>query len=305
MPTVHANSITLEYELAGPKNGPVVLMIMGLAGQMIYWPDPLLESFHKAGYRTLRFDNRDIGKSHKFHSKKPPHVVMQMGMKRLGVTRRTPYKLEDMAKDARGLLNALGIDKVHVMGVSMGGMITQIFAAQYPERVLSVTPIMSTTNHRSLPGASAEISKFLFRPGKLPTTREAAIERNIKVWSLIGTKESGSTPEEVRARMEAAFDRSHYPVGPKRQVAAIIATGDMRKYARKIKAPTLVIHGSDDPLVPLPGGKDIAKTVPNASLEIIDGMGHDLPKKYLPKLAELMIAHFGSVEQAISETEAA
>jgi len=305
MPTVHANGITLEYELTGPENAPVILMIMGLAGQMIYWPDPLLESFHKAGYRTLRFDNRDIGKSHKFHNKKPPHILMLVGMQRLGVRNLAPYKLEDMAKDARGLLNALGIDKAHVMGVSMGGMITQIFAAQYPERVLSVTPIMTTTNRRSLPAAEPEISKFLFRPGKLPTTRKDAIERDIKVWSMIGTKESGSTPEEVRTRMEAAFDRSHYPIGPRRQVAAILATGDLRKYARKIKAPTLVIHGSDDRLVPLAGGRDVAKTIPNANLEVIMGMGHDLPKKFLPKLADIMIGHFNSVDQSISNTQAA
>lgn len=230
---------------------------------------------------------------------------MHMGMRRLGVSNLAPYKLEDMARDARGLINALGIDKVHVMGVSMGGMITQIFAAQYPDRVLSVTPIMSTTNHRSLPGANSEISRFLFRPGKLPVTREEAILRNYKIWNMIGTRDSGSTPAEIRARMEAAFDRSYYPHGTKRQTAAIISSGSLRKYARRIQAPTLVIHGSDDPLVPLAGGRDIAANVPNAALEIIYGMGHDLPKKHVGCLSELVIGHFNAVSHKASDSQAA
>lgn len=296
MPTAYANGIEIEYELAGPENGPVVLLIMGLAGQMTAWPDLFLESLHKAGYQTLCYDNRDIGKSGKIHHKRPPRIISQMIRRRAGLPGGAPYRLEDMAKDALSLLNAKGIQRAHIVGISMGGMISQIFAAKYPERTLSFTGIMTTTSNRSLPGPSRQIMKLLMKTPKLPYTRDEAIQSSMETWALIGTEESGWSEGHLRTKVENAYDRSYYPVGPRRQIAAIAETGDLRRYTRKIKAPALVIHGTTDPLVPVQGGMDIAKNIPHATLELIEDMGHDLPKKHLAHMTKLMTAHFKHAE---------
>jgi len=304
MPKAYANGLDIEYELAGPEGAPVLLMIMGLAAQMTAWPDDFIAMFHKAGYRTLRFDNRDIGKSEKIHDKRPPNFIQQMVRKRLGLRGGAPYRLEDMAKDTESLLNALGLPQVHMVGVSMGGMIAQVLAGTYPDRTLSFTGIMTTTNNRTLPGASREIRGHLLRPIKAAATREESIERSLMMWELIGTKDSGASDDELRAKIEAAYDRSNYPIGSRRQISAIGETGDLRRYTRKITAPALVIHGSDDLLVPKEGGMDIAKNIPGCSLELISGMGHDLPKKRLRHIAHMMIGHMQTAEQP-SQTEAA
>lgn len=304
MPQAYANGLDIEYELAGPEIGPVILLIMGLAAQMTAWPDEFLADLHAAGYRTLRFDNRDIGKSQKIHDKRPPNIVRQMVRKRIGLSGGAPYRLEDMAKDAESLLNALGIRRVHVVGVSMGGMIAQIFAAKYADRTLSFTGIMTTTNNRTLPAASREIRGHLLKPAKMAATRQEAIERSMMMWGLIGTKNSGASDDDLRARIEAAYDRSNYPVGPRRQISAIGETGDLRRYTRKITAPTLVIHGDADPLVPKEGGMDIAKNIPGSTLELIEGMGHDLPKKHLKRITSLLVSHMRAAMQPL-KTEAA
>jgi len=304
MPTAYANGLDIEYELAGPDNGPVVLLIMGLAAQMTAWSDEFLTAFHTAGYRTLRFDNRDIGKSQKIHDKRPPNIIGQMFRKRIGVPGGAPYRLEDMAKDTESLMNALGIAKAHVVGVSMGGMIAQIFAGKYPARTLSFTGIMTTTNNRALPGASREIRGHLLKPIKAAATREEAIQRSMMMWDLIGTKDSGAADGELRAKIEAAYDRSNYPVGPRRQISAIGETGDLRRYTRKIKAPALIIHGNADPLVTKEGGMDIAKNIPGSKLELIDGMGHDLPRKHVAHITTVMINHMQAA-QTTRRTEAA
>ena len=304
MPTAYANGLDIEYELAGPDGGPVVLLIMGLAAQMTAWPDEFLAELHTAGFRTLRFDNRDIGKSQKIHNKRPPHIVRQMVRKRIGLRGGAPYRLEDMAKDAESLLNGLGIRSVHVVGVSMGGMIAQIFAAKYADRTLSFTGIMTTTNNRALPAASREIRGHLLKPAKMAATRNEAIERSMMMWGLIGTKDSGASDDELRVRIEAAYDRSNYPVGPRRQISAIGETGDLRRYTRKITAPALVIHGDADPLVPKEGGMDIAKNITGSTLELIEGMGHDLPKKHLKRITGLLVSHMRTAVQPL-KTEAA
>ncbi|MGJ8564728.1 MAG: alpha/beta fold hydrolase [Alphaproteobacteria bacterium] len=298
MAQVLANGIQIEYEISGPKDGPVVLLVMGLAAQLTQWPVDFVSQLNDAGYRTIAFDNRDIGLSEKMEKKRAPNPVSQIVLRRLGVRGLAPYRLHDMAKDAIGLLDALSIEKAHIVGVSMGGLISQIIAGEYPERTLSLTAIMTTTNNKKLPRPKSDAAKLLFKAPKGPLSRKDAIDRKVWGWGIIGTKDSGSTPEEVRARMEAAYDRSNYPIGPKRQLSAIIETGDVRRYSRRVKVPTLVIHGRADPLVPVEGGMNVAHCIPHADLHIIEDMGHDLPKKHLAKISALMIETYKTIESS-------
>ena len=297
MPKIHSNGINIEYESAGPENGPVILLVMGLAGQLTLWPEAFVEQLISAGYRVVRFDNRDIGLTKKMEGSRAPNLIVHAIASRIGVKGLAGYRLEDMAADTVGLMDGLNIERAHIVGVSMGGIISQIVAGKYPDRIVSFTAIMSTTGRRDLPRANRDVGRAVFF-SKRPKNRQEAIERSVRLWRLIGTKDSGSTDEELRTRAEIAFDRSNYPDGPKRQINAIIETGDVRKYTRKITAPALIIHGSADPLVPLAGGEDIARNIPGGQMEIIEGMGHDLPKKHLTRLAELITGHAASTEGA-------
>lgn len=305
MAVANAHGVEIEYEAEGPEGGPLALLIMGLACQLTFWPTDFVEALAGAGYRVLRFDNRDIGKSHKFHQRRAPNPLAQTLAVRLGFRGLAPYSLEDMARDATGLLDALGIEKAHLVGVSMGGMIAQIVAASAPARIKSLTAIMSSTNNPELPRARAEVARALMARPRPGATKEEILERAMVIWGLIGTKQSGSTNDELRARLAAEFERSHYPAGPRRQLAAIIETGDLRRFARAIAAPTLVIHGSEDPLAPPAGGADIAATIKGARLEIIDGMAHDIPKKFLPRISAMVIEHMNRAEAAAKAAEAA
>lgn len=287
--------VDIEYEWDGPESGPVVLLIMGLAQQLIFWPEDFVAALNDAGFRTLRFDNRDIGHSQKFSGKQAPNPLVQLAARLIGIRGLAPYSLEDMANDTIGLLDGLSVRKTHVVGVSMGGMIAQVMAAKFPQRVDRLAIIMSSTNNPALPRAKGEIAKALMAPPANINTREEALERAMYLWSLIGTKNSGASDDELRARLAAAYERSHYPAGPRRQLAAVIDTGDLRKdFTRKIAAPTLVIHGGDDPLAPPAGGVDIFRNVKGADLEIIEGMGHDIPKKFRARIAARIIRHFSA-----------
>ncbi len=289
------DGVDIAYEWDGPDDGPVALLIMGLAQQLVFWPEDFVAALNRAGYRTLRFDNRDIGKSHKFDGARAPHPLVQIPARLAGLKGFAPYSLEDMAKDTVGLLEALEVKQAHVVGVSMGGMIAQVLAAKAPDRVKTLSIIMSSTNNPTLPRARAEITRALFAPPMNTATKEAALERAMYLWGLIGTKNSGATTEELNARLAAAYDRSHYPAGPRRQLAAIIETGDLRKkFTRKIRAPSLVIHGGDDPLAPPAGGIDVFRNIKGARLEIIEGMGHDIPKKFRARIAAMLTGHMSA-----------
>ena len=302
MASASANGVELDYRFDGPANGPVILLIMGLAQQLTFWPDDFLAALNAAGYRTLRFDNRDIGHSRKFEGKRAPNPMVQLAARLAGVRGLAPYSLEDMARDTIGLLDALEIENADIVGVSMGGMIAQVLAAKYPARVKRLAIIMSSTNTPRLPRARAEIARALMaRPANI-ATKEQALERAMYLWNLIGTKNSGASEEELRARLAASYERSHYPAGARRQLAAIIETGDLRKdFTRKIAAPTLVIHGSEDPLAPPAGGIDIFKNIKGADLEIVEGMGHDIPKKFRARIAARIAGHF-CAEEGRAET---
>lgn len=293
MTALTVRGVEIEYQFDGPASGPVAVLIMGLAQQLTFWPDDFVAALNDAGYRTLRFDNRDVGHSQKFAGGRAPNPMLQLAARLAGVRGLAPYSLEDMAGDAAGLLDALGIDKADIVGVSMGGMIAQVLAARHPARVRRLAIIMSSTNNPRLPRARPEIARALMAPPAKIVTREQALDRALSFWKLIGTKDPGAAEEELRARLAASYDRSHYPAGVRRQLAAIIDTGDLRKsFTRKITAPTLVIHGSEDPLAPPAGGIDIHRNIKGADLEIVEGMGHDIPKKYRARIAARIVGHF-------------
>jgi pimeloyl-ACP methyl ester carboxylesterase len=295
MPLVTANGVGIEVERHGPETGETVLLIMGLAGQLVHWPRAFIENLGASGRRVVAIDNRDVGLSQKFHEKRAlSPVVVGAIAPALRAFKLAPYTLEDMAKDSVGVLDAIGAERAHVVGVSMGGMIGQVMAASAPSRVLSLTAIMSNTNNPRLPRPNRAVLEALFKPVPKAKSRDELIERALAKWDLIGSADGGNDPIEFRARIARAIDRCEYPAGVRRQIAAIVATGDLRRFARKVSAPTLVIHGSKDPLAPPAGGEDIAANVPGARLEIIDGMGHDMPPRYLPKITELVLAHLAA-----------
>ena len=306
MPLIKANGIEIEVEEFGKKSDPAVLLVMGLSAQLTLWPIAFVNALVEKGFRVIRFDNRDIGLSQKMHEARALSPFFFIAAARLfGAQCLAPYTLHDMAADAVGVLDALEIESAHIVGASMGGMIGQVLAAAYPNRVRSFTAIMSSTNNPSLPKADPAVLKALFAKRPPAKSRDEIIDRSVEAWAIIGTKDGGNDPVEFRQRIGASVDRCTYPAGVRRQVAAILATGDLRRYARTISAPTLVIHGSADPLAPNAGGRDIAPNVEGAQLEIIDGMGHDLPPKHLPKITELVAGHLKSAEEKARKSRAA
>lgn len=298
MPTLASNGIEIAYERHGDPDRPVVLLIMGLGGQLTMWPRVLVDDLVAAGYHVVRFDNRDIGLSTKFEGSRVPNIVAQMALRRIGIRLKTPYTLANMAADTAGLLDGLGIDTAHVVGISMGGMIGQFLSAAHPARVASLTAIMTTTGNPKLPRPDRSVFEAIVRRGPRPTGREAIIDASVHAFSVIGTPGEDHNTNGMRDRIAESYDRNYSPSGLMRQTAAIVATGDFRKTTRAIKAPTLVIHGTADPLVPVEGGKDIAKLVRGARLELIEGMGHDIPPRFLPRITQLMLGHMKATEIA-------
>jgi pimeloyl-ACP methyl ester carboxylesterase len=280
-----ANGIEIEYEDYGAKDAPPVLLIMGLGAQLTLWPMPMVEELVARGYRAIRYDNRDVGLSTKFDGAEAPAMTAIVAALMTGAKPDVPYLLADMAADAVGLLDALGIDKAHVMGASMGGMIAQMVAATYPDRVLSLTSIMSTTGNPMLPPASPEAMAVLTqRP--TGTDEEAIVAHGVRAEKVIGSPGYPADEAVLTERVRAGFRRMHYPPGFARQMAAIVGSGDRRAALSKITAPTMVIHGADDPLVPLAGGRDTAETIPGAKIVEIPGMGHNLPEPLIGQVLD-------------------
>jgi pimeloyl-ACP methyl ester carboxylesterase len=302
MPQVTANGIEIEYEAFGSPSDPSLLLIMGLGMQMIAWPEPFCRDLASQGFHVIRYDNRDTGFSTKFDRLKAPGIASLIIRSALHLPIRVPYTLRDMAEDATGLLDVLGIPSAHIVGASMGGMIAQNIAANFPQRVLSLTSIMSTSGHRSLPGADPLVSRHLFRSRPTNGDRDAVIAHNMHTLELIGSPAYPVDEETRREMTSMSFDRCYYPAGFTRHVAAIVHDGDRRQRLGMISAPTLVIHGREDRLVPLAGGIDTAKHVQGARLEIIDGMGHNLPAGLWPILIELITDHARQSEDAGNDT---
>lgn len=285
MPQVHANGIDIAYETHGDPANPPLLLIMGLGAQLTLWPIELVEALVERGYYVIRHDNRDIGLSTKFTEAGLPNVRRVALMRLFGLRAKLPYRLTEMAEDAVALLDALGIARAHVVGASMGGMIAQLVAIGHPDRVLSLTSIMSTTGNPRLPRSRPEALAALMNRPPAGASMEEVIPFGVAISRAIGSPAYPAEETRLRERIERDYQRSFHPTGPGRQLAAILDDGDRRKRLRGVKVPTLVIHGADDPLVPVEGGKDTAAAIPGAQLKIIPGMGHDIPLELVDEIA--------------------
>ena len=293
---IRANGIDIEVEDSGvapaaqDRPQPVVLLIMGLGMQLIAWPPEMVQALVDAGYRVVRFDNRDAGLSQRFDALGAPKLLWA-GLKfRLGWRITPPYSVQDMAADALGVLDALRIDQAHIVGVSMGGMIAQRLALLAPRRVLSLTSIMSSSGARGLPEAQARVTRVLLsRPaGK---GMSAAIDHSVKLFQAIGSPGFPMNDADLRERVSAAARRGFYPQGIPRQMVAILADGNRAAALVRVAVPTLVVHGKDDPLVPFACGEDTARRIPGARLVGVEGMGHDLPPGVVQRLLALLMPH--------------
>ena len=290
MPSVDANGIQIEYETFGDKSGRPLLLIIGLGAQMIHWDDNLCKDLAARGHYVIRFDNRDVGLSTKFGETGMPNLPEIFGKLLRGEKVKPPYTLDDMADDAVALLDTLNIPKAHICGMSMGGMIAQTIAIRHPERVLSLISIYSTTGNPQVPQAKPEIIGLLTTPP--PGERQAYIEHMLVVFKTISGP--GFPPDEAWTRkiMGETYDRSFYPEGMARQLVAILTHGNRAPALSSVKVPTLVIHGTSDPLVSVEGGKDTARAIPGAELMLIEGMGHDLPHGGAwPRIVEAIAKH--------------
>ncbi|MEV0200956.1 alpha/beta hydrolase [Nonomuraea sp. NPDC050691] len=270
--------IDVVYERLGDPAAPPVLLIMGGGGQLIHWPDGFCRSLVSHGLHVIRFDNRDAGLSTHFHDAPVPDLPAVLA----GDLSSVSYTLTDMAADTAGLLDALGLDSVHLVGTSMGGMIAQAVAIEHPGRVRSLTSMMSTTGDRNVgqprPEALAELT------GPPAVTREDAIERTVKAFRVLGSPGYPADEEEVRERAGRAYDRSHDELAFLRQAVGVVASGDRTPWLRSLSVPTLVIHGADDLMCDVSGGGATAAAVPGAQLVVFDGMGHDLPAALWPEM---------------------
>jgi pimeloyl-ACP methyl ester carboxylesterase len=289
---IKANNIDIEVEDTHPGDTtgrPVVLLIMGLGMQLIAWPPAMVQGIADAGFRVLRLDNRDIGLSQHFDHLGAPNLLWE-GLKfRLGWRIRAPYSLQDMAADALGVLDALNIPMAHVVGVSMGGMVAQRLAVLAPSRVQSLTSIMSSSGARGLPEASPAVTRVLLsRPSGKGV--QAAVDHTVKLLKAIGSPGFPTPEAEVREKVAAAARRSFHPQGVVRQMVAIAADSTRAAALAQVKAPTLVVHGRADPLVPMACGQDTARRIPGARFD--EGMGHDLPPGVVDRLLVLLIPHF-------------
>ena len=291
MPKINANGIDIYYEESGTADAPVILLVMGLGTQMIAWPDTLIHGLVDKGYRVIHYDNRDVGLSQRMDGAPAGSLVWAMLASRFGLPVKTAYTLSDMAKDGAALLDALGIDKAHIVGASMGGMIVQLMAANHPEKVLSMTSIMSSSGKPGLPGPRSDIRKRMLTPRPANPTKDEAVNLGAEALEAISFADPTRTPTAFVDMAARAFDRGYYPIGMKRQLLAIVADGSRVERLKKITAPTLVVHGGADPLVPKEGSEDIIRHIPGARLEIIDKMAHDLPPSQIGRMVELIANH--------------
>jgi pimeloyl-ACP methyl ester carboxylesterase len=292
MPTITTPNTNIEifYEDHGDPAHQVILLVMGLGAQLTLWPDELVEVLVGEGYRVIRYDNRDIGLSQKMEGERAPALATQVLRKKFGWPARVPYTLADMAHDGIGLLDALEIDAAHVVGASMGGMIAQLMAVHHPQRLLSLTSIMSTTGNGKLPQAEKHAMDALIAPLK-GMDEETLVEHGLNIARNIGSPGFPFDPDAQRERVLRSVRRSVYPPGLPRQLAAIIDDGCRRSRLADVRVPTLVLHGEDDPLVKLAAGEDTARHIPGARLVTIPGWGHDIPIPLVGQVASEIVTH--------------
>lgn len=294
---VQSNGLTFEVECAGDEQAPAVLLTMGLGMQLVAWPDSLIETLVGAGFRVIRYDNRDIGLSSHLDPLGQPHMVWQMVKSRLGFSMRSPYSLQDMAQDAVGILDGLGVARAHLIGVSMGGMISQRIAITAPQRVFSLTSVMSSSGAPGLPGPNGEVARAMM---KRPASQrpEDVVAHTKHLFSLIGSPDYAQDMPTFTRRLFEGVQRSYHPQGVARQLMAIVSDTDRHVLLQRIQCPTLVIHGRADPLVPIACGRDTAQRIPGARFEAIDGMGHDWPPGVAQRMSQLIVPHLQSATPA-------
>jgi pimeloyl-ACP methyl ester carboxylesterase len=294
---VRANAVQIEYEAIGPRDGEPMVLIMGLAMQLTAWPDQFCQGLAARGFRVIRFDNRDAGLSTKMPSIGWLATTALLAGATLRMPVRPPYGLPDMASDVVGLMDALDIERAHIVGASMGGMIGQIVAVEYPERVKSLVSLMSTSGDPTLPGPAPRVLQGLLRPRPLRDP-ERGIAQTADFLRLIGSPGFPADEAELRVKILRAIRRSYRPDGWARQLLAIQSARSRAQALRRIRAPTLVMHGADDPVIPVAAGRQTAARIPGARLRIIPGWGHDLPDALLPRLVAEIADHCGEAERA-------
>ena len=282
---VSVRGVEIEFDDQGPAGGRPLLLVMGLGMQLVGWPDEFVQLLVTRGFRVIRLDNRDAGLSRSFDELGVPNLALGGIRYALGWQVRAPYTLDDMAQDCIGVLDALGIERAHVCGASMGGMIAQHLAVSHPGRVASLTLMMTTSGSRRLPQPGLRVRRALIsRPDGRDV--EAVVRHLTKVLAIIGSPAYPPDPQRLRARLLAATQRSYRPAGTARQLMAIVADGDRSAMLGRITAPTRVIHGEADPLVPVEAGRDLLRRIPGAVGDFVPGMGHDLPLPLLARFAD-------------------
>ncbi len=284
---VSANGLAIEVDDQGPPGGPPLLLLMGLGMQLTGWPDGLVRLLVARGLRVIRSDNRDAGLSQGFEAAGTPNLAWAALRFLLHLPVRSPYSLADMANDAFGVLDALGIDQAHVCGASMGGMVAQHMAASRPERVSRLTLMMTSSGARRLPQPSTKLRVALLgRRAAGAHDVDTEVAHLMRVFTLIGSPAFRPDPEAFKARLTASVRRAWRPSGVARQLLAVVADGDRSSLLSRITAPTHIVHGADDPLVPVAAAHDLHARIAGSTLEVIDGMGHDLPEPLWPRFAQ-------------------
>ena len=280
---IAANGIALEVEDHGSPQGEPLLLVMGLGMQLLGWHEDFVATLVARGFRVIRFDNRDIGLSQSFDAAGVPNLALDSLRHAFGLRVKSPYTLADMAADSAGVLDALGIASAHVCAASMGGMIAQRLAAHHPERVRSLTLMMTSSGSRRLPGPSLKVRSALISRPKESHHLAGIVEHYVWLYGLLGSPAFPASKDYLRERFTRSVARSYRPGGTARQMLAIAADGDRSALLARLRPPTHVIHGAADPLVPVPAGRDLAARIPGATLDVIDGMGHDLPRELWPR----------------------
>ncbi|CAM3917829.1 alpha/beta fold hydrolase [Roseateles saccharophilus] len=294
---VSANGVRIEVDIHGPDSGEPLLMIMGLGMQLIAWPEGLVDELVARGFRVIRFDNRDVGLSQPFDQLGLPNIPLAALLHTLRLPLKAPYQIADLARDAVGVLDALGLPKAHVCGASMGGMIAQHLGFAHAGRVKSLTLMMTTSGARQLPKESLKVRRALLsrpRPGSTPEQKlENVLDHYVGLYGVIGSPAYPPEPRALRERIARGVRRSFRPQAVARQLVAIAADSHRAARLPRITAPTLVIHGEADALIPVAAAHDLAQRIPGARLELIPGWGHDLPEPLWPRLADAVARNAG------------